>query len=198
MVVPDWIIALLVKLGLKQTPEQKIAKEIANLEEMKRQLNQDLDLQIDKIRDLEADLNLQKTKYEAAHGAEKNMLAAKIKPLIQQLNQMKEKEVQLSQKLKDLTLLIHNKGLILQEAKAPDLADKLEDARDEKRDLLDDAKAEEKAAEKLSNLTLESKQEEPLSFDTLSSTGMDDDLLKEMNQYLSDSKEEKKTESVEA
>ncbi|MBQ7403727.1 MAG: hypothetical protein IJW05_09835 [Lentisphaeria bacterium] len=198
MVVPDWIIALLVKLGLKQTPEQKIAKEIANLEEMKRQLNQDLDLQIDKIRDLEADLKLQKTKYEAAHGAEKNMLAAKIKPLIQQLNQMKEKEVQLSQKLKDLTLLIHNKGLILQEAKAPDLVDKLEDARDEKRDLLDEAKAEEKAAEKLSNLTLESKQEEPLSFDTLSSTEMDDDLLKEMNQYLSDSKEEKKTESVEA
>ena len=126
------------------------------------------------------------------------MLAAKIKPLIQQLNQMKEKEVQLSQKLKDLTLLIHNKGLILQEAKAPDLVDKLEDARDEKRDLLDEAKAEEKAAEKLSNLTLESKQEEPLSFDTLSSTEMDDDLLKEMNQYLSDSKEEKKTESVEA
>lgn len=198
MVLPDWIIALLVKLGLKQTPEQKIAKEIANLEEMKRQLNQDLDLQIDKIRDLEADLKLQKTKYEAAHGAEKNMLAAKIKPLIQQLNQMKEKEVQLSQKLKDLTLLIHNKGLILQEAKAPDLVDKLEDARDEKRDLLDEAKAEEKAAEKLSNLTLESKQEEPLSFDTLSSTEMDDDLLKEMNQYLSDSKEEKKTESVEA
>lgn len=198
MVVPDWIIALLVKLGLKQTPEQKIAKEIANLEEMKRQLNQDLDLQIDKIKDLEADLKLQKTKYEAAHGAEKNMLAAKIKPLIQQLNQMKEKEVQLSQKLKDLTLLIHNKGLILQEAKAPDLVDKLEDARDEKRDLLDEAKAEEKAAEKLSNLTLESKQEEPLSFDTLSSTEMDDDLLKEMNQYLSDSKEEKKTESVEA
>lgn len=198
MVVPDWIIALLVKLGLKQTPEQKIAKEIANLEEMKRQLNQDLDLQIDKIRDLEADLKLQKTKYEAAHGAEKNMLAAKIKPLIQQLNQMKEKEVQLSQKLKDLTLLIHNKGLILQEAKAPDLVDKLEDARDEKIDLLDEAKAEEKAAEKLSNLTLESKQEEPLSFDTLSSTEMDDDLLKEMNQYLSDSKEEKKTESVEA
>ena len=111
---------------------------------------------------------------------------------------MKEKEVQLSQKLKDLTLLIHNKGLILQEAKAPDLVDKLEDARDEKRDLLDEAKAEEKAAEKLSNLTLESKQEEPLSFDTLSSTEMDDDLLKEMNQYLSDSKEEKKTESVEA
>lgn len=198
MVVPDWIIALLVKLGLKQTPEQKIAKEIANLEEIKRQLNQDLDLQIDKIRDLEADLKLQKTKYEAAHGAEKNMLAAKIKPLIQQLNQMKENEVQLSQKLKDLTLLIHNKGLILQEAKAPDLVDKLEDARDEKRDLLDEAKAEEKAAEKLSNLTLESKQEEPLSFDTLSSTEMDDDLLKEMNQYLSDSKEEKKTESVEA
>ncbi len=198
MVVPDWIIALLVKLGLKQTPEQKIAKEIANLEEMKRQLNQDLDLQIDKIRDLEADLKLQKTKYEAAHGAEKNMLAAKIKPLIQQLNQMKEKEVQLSQKLKDLTLLIHNKGLILQETKAPDLVDKLEDARDEKRDLLDEAKAEEKAAEKLSNLTLESKQEEPLSFDTLSSTEMDDDLLKEMNQYLSDNKEEKKTESVEA
>lgn len=198
MVVPDWIIALLVKLGLKQTPEQKIAKEIANLEEMKRQLNQDLDLQIDKIRDLEADLKLQKTKYEAAHGAEKNMLAAKIKPLIQQLNQMKEKEVQLSQKLKDLTLLIHNKGLILQETKAPDLVDKLEDARDEKRDLLDEAKAEEKAAEKLSNLTLESKQEEPLSFDTLSSTEMDDALLKEMNQYLSDSKEEKKTESVEA
>ena len=33
MVVPDWIIALLVKLGLKQTPEQKIAKEIANLEQ---------------------------------------------------------------------------------------------------------------------------------------------------------------------
>ena len=198
MVVPDWIINLLIKLGLKQTPQQKLSKEIANYKEAERNLNLELEKLIDRIRGLEADLKVQKTKYEAAHGAEKNMLAAKIKPVLQQLNDMKEKEVQISQKLKEVTLLIHNKELALQESRTPDLAFELEDAQDEKKELLASAKAEAKAAAKLSNLKLETPQEAPLSFD-LPETNSDDALLKEMNEYLSsDDNAEKKNETIEA
>ena len=198
MVVPDWIINLLIKLGLKETKEQKILKEIANYKEEERNLNLYLEKLIDRIRALEADLKVQKAKYEAAHGAEKNMLAAKIKPVLQYLNAMKEKEVQISQKLKDLTLLIHNKELALQESRTPDLAFELEDAQDEKKELLASVKAEAKAADKLSNLKLETPQEEPISFD-LPETNSDDALLKEMNEYLSsDDNTEKKNETIEA
>lgn len=195
MVMPDWFIALLVKLGLKETEEQKYAKKIANYRESERKLNERVEELIDRIHGLEAELHVQRTKYENAQGAEKNMLGAKIKPLIQQLKQMKEHETQISQQMHQVTLLIHNMEMLKQETKTQDIIPDIEIATIAKKDIIVESDIANKAAGKLNELTLESNDEAPISFD-LPAEQEDDPLLRELDEFVPGKEEKHKEESL--
>ena len=168
MAVPDWLYNTMVKIGLQDSDEIKLKKQIAAYEEKRRNLNQEFDRYIKQIRNLEAHIKVLRPEYESAHGAEKNLLAAKIKPLLQELEQMKEKESLTSQHIKDLTSLIHNYDLQLQNMQNATLTDDMEEAFDQKQELIADMKDQQRVSDKLNSVSLTSNEETP-DFSALSS-----------------------------
>ena len=151
-----------------------------------------LDSLIDQIRDLKSELSVTQKKYEAAHGAEKNMLAAKIKPLLQQLKLMDEKEIQISAKMKDFTLLIHNAEMRIIQIETGTLPDDIEEAAFDKEEMLDNMAMERKASNRLSGMTLQSYENDDVDA-RLKDMESDkvDPLLSQLNDVLGTEKEEK-------
>ena len=134
--------------------KKQLEKEIANYKEQKNSLLLQLSSYVSKIRNLEAQIKVLRPAYESAHGAEKNIIAAKIKPLLQDLELVKEKESLLSQHIKDLTSLIHNKELQILNASTPALIDDIEVATEDRIELSRDLRDQQKAGDKLRDQVL--------------------------------------------
>ena len=121
-----------------------------------------------------------------------NMLAAKIKPLLQQLKQMDEKEIQISAKMKDLTLLIHNAEMRIIQLETETLPDDIEEAASDKEEMLDNMAMERKASNKLSDLTFQSDSNDDLDAMLKDmESDKEDPLLSQLNDVLGTEKEEK-------
>ena len=164
MVIPDWFYNLMTGLGLIDSEEKKLRKKIAANEESRRNLNHELDLYIKRIRNLEAQIKVLRPEYESAHGAEKNIISAKIKPLLQELEQMKEKERLTSLNIKNLTDIIHTDELQLQQLQNPDIIEDLEDTIDKKKDIVYDMREQTRASEKLESVKLPGEENESPDF----------------------------------
>ena len=172
--------------------KKRLEKDIANYENRKASLDLQLDGFIAKIRDLEAQIKVLRPEYDSAHGAEKTILAAKIKPLLQELEQMKEKEQLVSKDLKDLTTLIHNAYLQLQHLENPDMIDKLEIAAEDRDNLSREVRDRTKAGDQLRGIPIEGDDDSEPDFGVVSS---EDDLLgKQMDSALGIEHAEKKDE----
>ena len=193
MVVPDWLYNLLVKLGLTDSDKVKKRKKIAELEEKKRKLYQGLDHYIKKIQNLEVEIKVLRPQYESAHGPEKNILAAKIKPLLQELELMKEKEALVSQQIKDLTSVIHN--LELSDTFDPGLIDEIETVEIDKDILVRDVKDQRTASERLSGIKLQI-DDEPLDLSAVNTAKSSNPDVDSYFQSVDD--EKKKTQVEEA
>ena len=192
MVVPDWLYNLLVKLGLTDSDKVKKRKKIAELEEKKRKLYQGLDHYIKKIQNLEVEIKVLRPQYESAHGPEKNILAAKIKPLLQELELMKEKDALVSQQIKDLTSIIHNKELLLVSNTNPDIIDVIEDSIDERTVLTGDLDYQKRVGAKLrSQVLYRDDDNENLSADESSEV---DELSGKIDALFGDEKKSTKDE----
>ena len=167
------------------TEIDKLREKITLWQGENAQLQLRLDSLIDQIRDLKSDLSLLQKKYEAAHGAEKNMLGAKIKPLLQDLKLMDEKEVQISAKMKDYTLLIHNAEMRITQLKTEDMPDDIEETILDKEDLLDNMEMERKASGKLSDMTLQSNSNDDVDAMLKDlETEKEDPLMAQLNEVL--------------
>lgn len=164
----------------------KLQTKIAGWHEKIAQCQQSLDEYIDNIKDLKAELAVLRDKYEKARGVEKDLQGAKIKPILQRLKQMQEKEVQLSGNIENLNLLIHNSEMQIQELKNRTIINDTEDVIFEKETMLGEIKYKQKTAGKLSGITLERNSDEPTTDDMLAEyeTEKEDNLSKEISELL--------------
>ena len=188
MVIPDWLYNLMTGLGLIDSEEKKLRKKIAANEESRRNLNRELDLYIKRIRNLEVQIKVLRPEYESAHGAEKNIISAKIKPLLQELEQMKEKERLTSLNIKNLTDIIHTDELQLQQLQNPDIIEDLKNTIDKKKDIVYDMREQSREAEKLESVKLPGEENESPDF-SISDSSAD---VSDIDNYFKSMDEEKK------
>ena len=88
---------------------------------------------------------------------------------------MKEKESLTSQHIKDLTSLIHNYDLQLQNMQNSTLTDDMEEAFDQKQELIADMKDQQRASEKLTAVSLNTAEKAP-DFSALDSDKTNSDI----------------------
>ena len=169
--------------------ENQLTKEIAELENRRTSMMLQVDNFLEKISNLEAQIKVLRPEYESAHGVAKNLIGAKIKPLLQELNGMKENETLISRDIEDLTTLIHNKKLQLIKAASPDLTDTLEDAADDRAELGRDMNDQIKAGTRLRSQVICGNDGEKIHFPE--DTSDHDELSGQLDALFGDEKDQK-------
>ena len=114
MVIPDWLAALFEKLGLKTSPIDKLRRQIAGLEDERREIKEQIKRNIRQLTGKKCEYQALYPKFEAAQEPEKGLLAIELRSLKDEITSGAAELTSLIQsKVKVLDTLIHKNSLVL-------------------------------------------------------------------------------------
>ena len=114
MVIPDWLAALFEKLGLKTSPIDKLRRQIAGLEDERREIKEQIKHNIRQLTGKKCEYQALYPKFEAAQEPEKGLLAIELRSLKDEITSGAAELTSLIQsKVKVLDTLIHKNSLVL-------------------------------------------------------------------------------------
>lgn len=155
MAINDVISSILTKLGLKQTEMQKCESAIDELEEKIRNLYDQLNDRIDECKRLEGRIGKLKVQYDAANAATRQLLEEQIRSLLRECKHIKERQGLLLRNIEREKALKHACELKLDNLRNPTDVDTVGEMAEDKREIVEDLKEEDKALAELARVKYE-------------------------------------------
>ena len=114
MVIPDWLAALLEKLGLKSSPVEQLRRKIAGYEDERREIKEQIKSNIQLLSKKKSEYQTLYPKFEAAQEPEKGLLAIELRSLKDAISNGSAEITELIQtKVKVLDTLIRKNTTVL-------------------------------------------------------------------------------------
>ena len=153
MAINDTLANLLIKAGLKKSEAQKLEDQIHQLEERIRDLQDDLNGKVEETDRLVAKIRRLKAKCDAAAPASRQLLEDQIRSLMRDFKYLKESQGLTLRNIEKHKLLLQNRRLALEHAKHPVDVQEIEDVTDDKQEMVDELKDEDKELARLDDMT---------------------------------------------
>ena len=153
MDINDFICKLLQKLGLKKTETGRVKEDIARLEEELRDVNDALSALEEELQATEQRLRNAKAQYDAAFGTMKAGREALVRSLMKECKHVQERQQVTLARRDAVQALLQQRRLELEQLLHPIDTEALEEATDDKKDLLHNLYERDKARDELEKNT---------------------------------------------
>lgn len=153
MDINDLLCKLLERLGLKKDAKRRIQDEIAHLEEELRDANDAVSSLEDELKATEQRLRNAKAQYDDAMGSVKAGREALVRSLMKECKNVQERQQVTIARRDAVQALLQQRRLELEQLLHPIEAEALEEAADDKTDLLHDLNERDKARDRLEKNT---------------------------------------------
>jgi septal ring factor EnvC (AmiA/AmiB activator) len=152
MTAPQCIINLFTFLGLKDSEEKQLKRDIAASEERIRASNKQLNDIVSEIKSIEAECLEAKAEFDSLQGVARETARIRLDSLLKARNRISERNLLLDQQLNAEMLILQNLHLQLENLNSRS-AEELEEVKTEKEDLVAEHHENTKAAERLEKTT---------------------------------------------
>ncbi|MBR6058949.1 MAG: hypothetical protein IKP58_12350 [Victivallales bacterium] len=153
MDINDFICKLLEKVGLKKDEKGRIKDEIARLEEELRDANDVVSSLEEELKATEQRLRNAKAQYDDAMGSVKAGREALVRSLMKECKNVQERQQVTIARRDAVQALLQQRRLELEQLLHPVQTDALEEANDNKKDILYDLRERDKARDQLEKNT---------------------------------------------
>ena len=193
MAINDVISAVLTKFGLKQTEAQKCEAAIGELEEKIRNLYDQLNERIDESKRLEARISKLKAQYDIANSATRQLLEDQIRSLLRECKHIKERQGLLLRNIEREKAMKHACELKLDNLRNPTDVDAVGEMAEDKREMVEDLKEEDKALAELAGIKYEreARQDESIIDNPAANKAREEALNREIEALFGASKKVK-------
>ncbi|MBP5670804.1 MAG: hypothetical protein J6X49_00305 [Victivallales bacterium] len=164
MTAPEWLINTFIRFGLKDSEEKRLKRRIAASQEKIRSIRQQADNIVNEIKSIEAECREAKTEYDALHGVARETVRIRIDSLLKARERFSERNDLLAQQLNAEMAILQDLQLRL-DYQLSRSRDELEEAIDEKDDLVAELDENEKVADRLKRPTSSNSANSPKAAD---------------------------------
>ena len=152
MTAPECIINLFTILGLKDSEEKQLKRQITACQARIRSLNHQADNDVAEIKSIEADIRAAKAEYDSSQGVARDTIRIRLDNLLKARERFSERNALRDQQMNAEMLIRHNLQLQLEKLHGRS-AEEIEKVKIEKEDIVEEQQENQNATDRLEKTT---------------------------------------------